>query len=316
MALSSLRGEIRGIISAPKELKGWRWRSSERGAWIKFMYIDGLVVKGGGALNGQGAPWWDCFQKSRCQRPRAVSFHACEHLKLRRVKLVNSPGGHISLNGCNGSIVSNIHLVAPGESPNTDGLGISGSSHVKVRNSIMEVGDDCITINGGSNMNISGIFCGPGHGISIGSLGKGGTYGAVEEIHVSNCTFTRTSNGARIKTWEGGFGYVRKITFEDIILKDVQYPVLINQYYTAFAATGGNKKAIKISDITYRNFRGTSYFEEAIKLMCDNVVGCTNLVLDNIKITSSNPKMKTRSSCSNAHGKSSASNIPQVSCLK
>ncbi|XP_054778465.1 probable polygalacturonase At3g15720 [Prosopis cineraria] len=175
-------------------------------------------------------------------------------------------------------------------------------------------GDDCVVINGGSYMNISGIFCGPGHGISIGSLGIGGSYGAVEEIHVRNCTFTRSSSGARIKTWEGGFGYVRKVIYEDIIPEDVQQPVLITQHYN-ISQTNGNKKAIKISDITYRNFKGTSAFEEEVKLECDNVVGCTNLVLDDIKITSSNPKMKTRATCTNAHGKSSATNIPQVSCL-
>ena len=37
---------------------------------------------------------------------------------------------------------------------------------------------------------------------SIGSLGKDGAYNTVEEVNVSNCTFTRTQNGARIKTWQ------------------------------------------------------------------------------------------------------------------
>ncbi|KAI9108588.1 hypothetical protein K1719_020472 [Acacia pycnantha] len=132
--------------------------------------------------------------------------------------------------------------------------------------------------------------CRPGHGISIGSLGIGGTYGAVEEVYVKSGTFTITSNGARIKTREGGYGYVRKVTFEDIIMKDVQHPVLIDQYDTAFHANG-NIKATKIDDITFRNFRGTSALPEAVKLIA---VGCTNLRLDNIKITSSDPKMKTK----------------------
>jgi len=36
---------------------------------------------------------------------------------------------------------------------------------------------------------------------SIGSLGKNGAHHTVEEIYVRNCTFNRTTNGARIKTW-------------------------------------------------------------------------------------------------------------------
>lgn len=114
---------------------------------------------------------------------------------------------------------------------------------------------------------------------------------------------------------QGGQGYVRKITFENIMLKDVQHPVLIDQHYSAYQLNS-NKNAIKISDITYRNFRGTSSMSEAVKLMCDNVVGCTNIVLDKIQITSSDPKTKTKATCLNAYGTSSASNVPIVSCLK
>jgi len=38
--------------------------------------------------------------------------------------------------------------------------------------------------------------------ISVGSLGRNGNYDTVEEVYVSNCSFTNTQNGARIKTWQ------------------------------------------------------------------------------------------------------------------
>lgn len=37
---------------------------------------------------------------------------------------------------------------------------------------------------------------------SIGSLGIGGGNHTVEEVHVRNCSFRGTTNGARIKTWK------------------------------------------------------------------------------------------------------------------
>jgi len=37
--------------------------------------------------------------------------------------------------------------------------------------------------------------------ISIGSLGKGNFFEEVEEVHVQNCSFTGSTNGARIKTF-------------------------------------------------------------------------------------------------------------------
>lgn len=96
------------------------------------------------------------------------------------------------------------------------------------------VGDDCIAVNDGSTfINATRVTCGPGHGIrfikilsqnmrvfvylyssrisykyefheliSVGSLGRNRTTEKVSDVHVRNCTFTGTTNGARIKTVE------------------------------------------------------------------------------------------------------------------
>ncbi|CAA7025426.1 unnamed protein product [Microthlaspi erraticum] len=78
---------------------------------------------------------------------------------------------------------------------NVAGLVLNGSGVLHPH------GDDCVAINGGSyNINISHVACGPGHGISIGSLGRGEFNETVENVKVTHCTFNGTSNGARIKT--------------------------------------------------------------------------------------------------------------------
>lgn len=67
------------------------------------------------------------------------------------------------------------------------------------------MGDDYISIETGtgtSNLNISSVSCGPGHGISIGRLGKNDSVAQVEQIQVTSCQFYNTLNGARIKTWQ------------------------------------------------------------------------------------------------------------------
>ena len=72
-------------------------------------------------------------------------------------------------------------------------------------------------------------------------------------------------------------------------------------------------KAVKVSDVTYRNVRGTSSCEDAVQLNCDATVGCTNIVLEGINITSAAGE-KTYASCKNARGTCSSC-IPNVSCL-
>lgn len=52
------------------------------------------------------------------------------------------------------------------------------------------MGDDYISIETGtgtSNLNISSVSCGPGHGISIGRLGKNDSVAQVEQIQVTSC---------------------------------------------------------------------------------------------------------------------------------
>ncbi|KAK2379467.1 putative polygalacturonase [Trifolium repens] len=127
-------------------------------------------------------------------------------------------------------------------------------------------GDDCIAINNGSSfINISGIFCGPGRSISAGSLGKDKKYATVEHVYVKNCTFNGTSNGARIKTYEGGSEYARNITYEDIIVVGVKHPVIIDQYYDP-RNIDNIGQAVQVSDVTYLNIHGTSIGKYAIIL--------------------------------------------------
>ncbi|KAI4317378.1 hypothetical protein L6164_025250 [Bauhinia variegata] len=306
---ATINVQLQGDLVAPQRVNAWKWQDNGRDTWIEFSDISGLVVNGGGKIDGQGASWWKCCSES----PTALYFHNCQNLQLSNLTHINSPKNHISINSCSSSHISNLHIFAPEDSPNTDGIDISASSNIIIENLEMKTGDDCIAINTESSfINITDVACGPGHGISIGSLGENGEYAKVEEIHVRNCSFTGTQNGVRIKTWEGGSGYARKITFEDIHLITAKNPVIIDQHYNPRNAA--RNSTVKVSEITYRRVHGTSAVENAIKLDCGNSIGCTNIVLEDINITSSVPGKNTYASCNNAHGRSSLS-TPNISCL-
>ncbi|KAM0947221.1 putative endo-polygalacturonase [Dioscorea sansibarensis] len=71
------------------------------------------------------------------------------------------------------------------------------------------------------------------HGCSIGSLGKGEVReDVVENVTVRNSMLTGTENGVRIKTWaKPSNGYVKAITFENILMRHVNNPIIIDQGY-------------------------------------------------------------------------------------
>ncbi|KAL2516584.1 putative polygalacturonase [Forsythia ovata] len=302
---------VSGMIIAPKKPE---WRGNKQlNAWLIFANINGLIVSGKGTINGQGSSWWP--QPCLNNPISAIIFRRCHGIRLSGLTHINSPGVHILITATNGALVSNLRVIAPYTSPNTDGIDVSSSTSVQIRNSFIGTGDDCIAISAGSsNVNISGITCAPGHGISIGALGHGG-YDVVENVRVTNCTLKNTLTGVRLKTWQGGKGYARKISFEGIKFVDVDNPIQIDQYYCPTRVNCQNfTSTVAISDVTYSGITGTSVAENVINLSCSQSVGCSNIKLDRVYITSSTPGKKVYANCVNAHGKSTHTK-PAVKCL-
>ncbi|CAA7061551.1 unnamed protein product [Microthlaspi erraticum] len=196
------------------------WSDPKSPMWISFSNVVGLSIIGLGTINGGGSPFWE-----------ALHINKCDNLKINGITSIDSPRHHISINSCNGAAISQINLFAPEDSPNTDGIDLR---------------DDCIAINTGSiNINITNINCGPGHGISVGSLGANGETATVSNVQVTHCTFNQTLNGARIKTWPGGQGYARNISFEDITLINSKNPIVIDQNYRDKGLLDGTEAIVK-----------------------------------------------------------------------
>ncbi|KAK0598222.1 hypothetical protein LWI29_032667 [Acer saccharum] len=250
--------QVQGNIVAPAETKEWEDEDDDN--WIVFSDVNGLSVTGNGHIDGEGETWWEQADKKRIIEDPL-------------------PRNHISIDGCNGVTISNLHITAPDTSPNTDGIDISRSLFVYIHDCFIGTGDDCVAIGGGSsNITIDRVSCGPGHGISVGSLGADGKTETVEDVLVKDCHFHGTTNGARIKTWQ--------------------------------------TEAVEVSDVSFTGVRGTSSTEEAIQFSCSESVGCTNIIVNDIQITSSVPGEITRSSCLDAHGFVSGPSFPPLDCLK
>lgn len=72
---------------------------------------------------------------------QAITFHRCKNLKVRNLMIVNSQKMHMQFTNCMRVVASHLQVIAPATSPNTDGIHISVSKGVQVKDSIIRTGD-------------------------------------------------------------------------------------------------------------------------------------------------------------------------------
>jgi len=179
-------------------------------------------------------------------------------------------------------------ITAPADSANTDGIHIGPSSGITITDIKIGTGDDCISLGDGSqDITITKVTCGPGHGISVGSLGRYKDEEPVSGITVTGCTITNAQNGVRIKTWPASpsAGSASGMHFEDITMINVDNPILIDQGYCPHGQCKAQvPSTIKISDVSFKNIRGSTNNVEAIKLACSKSVPCEKVNLQDIDL--------------------------------
>ncbi|KAF5465442.1 hypothetical protein F2P56_015452 [Juglans regia] len=293
--------QVIGTLKATTDIR--EYSSSE---WVLFQSINGLVITGSGTFDGQGGAVWkyDCKGNKNCvQLPSNIKFNKVTNGVLQGITSLNSKGVHVFITQCEDIRVRNIRVIAPGDSPNTDGIHVSHSNNVRINETIIMTGDDCVSmIQGATNVAITKLTCGPGHGISVGSLGKYRHEEDVRGIVVKNCTLTGTDNGVRIKTWPGSdSSSASGMLFQDIIMNNVKNPIIIDQRYCERSSKC--KKApsrVKISNVYYINIKGTSSSAVAVNLMCSKQFPCQDVHFYNIDLRYQRKGMGATATCTNA----------------
>ncbi|PSS05826.1 Exopolygalacturonase [Actinidia chinensis var. chinensis] len=287
--------------------------------WIGFQYVDGLVVKGGGYLDGQGPSAWpynDCSTNPNCKPlPTTMRFDFVSNSRVHHLRSINSKNSHFNLFACTNMNMSHIRISAPEDSPNTDGIHIGDSSNINVARAHIATGDDCIAmVSGSRDIHISGVSCGPGHGISIGSLGKSKyVKETVTGVTIVNCTLTGTQNGVRIKTWAPSSPSIASdLTFQYILMEDVNNPIIIDQQYCPQPNCNSNayNSEVQISNVTFKNIWGTSSSKVAVNIKCSGIAPCQNIKLVNINLSYNGLGGPAISSCSNVRGRSYGTQNP------
>ncbi|CAN0913031.1 unnamed protein product [Linum grandiflorum] len=244
-----IQAEIQGNLMAPGELPG--------DTWLAFRYIDNLHVFGNGILDAQGPLSWRKAKTPSFLRfsffMKSIRFDFDNNGLVEGLTSKDAKQFHIEVFGSKNYTLSNLKIQAPSDSPNTDGIHIGKSTQVTIQNSIIGTGDDCISIGDAvEQVTVTNVTCGPGHGISIGSLGKYPDEKSVKGVIVKNCTLSETNNGLRIKSWP------------DL------YPIA---------------SKVKISNVVFKNIKGTSKNPEAVFMNCSQLIPCDNIQMTDIDLT-------------------------------
>ncbi|XP_074581016.1 polygalacturonase-like [Curcuma longa] len=317
LGLAKFRGPCKYYVDGNLKRVDEVWPPHENN-WLLFIQIDGITVAGAGQIDGQGASWWACKEAKTCPFLAANSLVllGVTRAQVFGLSFINSAMMHVAVGESAGVRISNLNITAPAESPNTDGIHVERSRHVIITDCQISTGDDCISVSSGAlDVNISRIRCGPGHGLSIGSLGIEKSYATAEGIHVSNSTIFQTDNGVRIKTWQGGSGFARDISFTNINFRDVKNPIIIDQFYCPRGGCQNDTSAVQVSGVKFVGVKGSSTSDMAISLECSQISGCHDVTMEDVDIWHAGPGEQAQAFCFNAHGTKAKVVKPDVPCL-
>ncbi|KAL3499233.1 hypothetical protein ACH5RR_038326 [Cinchona calisaya] len=235
------------VIKATTDTRHWplidplpsygRGRERPGGRYMSFIHGDGLrdvIITGeNGTIDGQGEIWWNMWRSRTLQftRPNLIEFINSRSIIISNVIFQNSPFWNIHPVYCSNVVIKYVTILAPADSPNTDGIDPDSSSHVCIEDSYISTGDDLVAVKSGWDE--YGIAYGrPSHGITIrritGSSPFGGiaigseTSGGIEDVLAEHINLYNMGVGIYLKTNNGRGGIIRNITVSNVYMQNAR----------------------------------------------------------------------------------------------
>ncbi|CAF2060035.1 unnamed protein product [Brassica oleracea] len=164
-------------------------------------------------------------------------------------------------------LVKNLTILAPLDSPNTDGVDPDSSTNVCIEDCYIVTGDDLVSIKSGwdeygisyarpsSKIKINRVTgqTTSSSGIAIGSEMSGG----VSDIYIKDLHLFNSNTGIRIKTSPGRGGYVRNVHVSNVKFHNVQKAIRFTGKYGEHPDENFDPKALPVIEkITFENVNG------------------------------------------------------------
>ena len=259
----TLRLQKDAVLRAPSLRDGWPILAARDehgrmlGSWeglpdacfaapIHAVAAENLTIEGQGVLDGSGhkGDWWQWPKETRngARRPRGLHLVSCRNVKLFGFSIRNAASWTIHPQGCDDITAAGLSILAPHDSPNTDGFNPESCRNVTIAGVRFSVGDDCIAVKAGKRgpngeddhlaetrgVHVKHCMMERGHGgLVIGSEMSGG----VHDVTIEDCEMIGTDRGLRLKTRRGRGGSVTNIAMRRVLLNGVQTALSANAHY-------------------------------------------------------------------------------------
>ncbi len=247
---------IPGADGTQRPLGTWEGESRPMyAALLNGVDVTDVAVFGQGVLDGGGREggWWaDPKRADGPRRPRMVFLSHCRNVTLQGLTVRNSPAWNLHPHHSDDLRFLNLTVLAPSDSPNTDGFDPESCADVLAAGVRFSVGDDCIAVKAGKRamaerfpkpcerVEIAHCLMENGHGgVTVGSEMSGG----VRDVTVHHCLMRDTDRGLRIKTRRGRGGAVDGVTLRCVRMERVGAPFTLNGFY--FCDADGHSPAVQ-----------------------------------------------------------------------
>ncbi|WP_247004256.1 glycoside hydrolase family 28 protein [Halosolutus gelatinilyticus] len=247
-----------------------RWEGWDQVGFHPCLLVDGaenVSIAGRGTIDGNGQYWWEFYDAPESEIPEGLRERLAEfeerndkqddvssfthrpplfqvldsgNVSVSGVTLRNSPFWNTHVVYSENVTIHDVNIENPADAPNGDGIDIDSSRYVRISDTYINAGDDAICIKSGKNaegrevgepasqITVTNCTVEAGHGgVVIGSEMSGD----VRDVTVTNCTFTDTDRGVRIKTARDRGGVVEDLRFDNIVMRRIACPFVVNGYY-------------------------------------------------------------------------------------
>lgn len=262
----ALRSGVDLHLDAGAVLRGVAGQQHYRPAYMNWPYrfgeallgMDGVRhvrISGEGSIDGFGQQWWPQAQQARLTgekqtlaqgipasnglpRPWLIEIHRSADVRIEGVHIINAPMWNLVTRYSHDIDIRGVSILNPADSPNTDGIDVVASRHVRIRDSRISTGDDCIAIKSGLpgsrlpaeatvDVRIDHLWLGRGHGLSVGSE----TLFGIRGVDVRDVVFQGTDAGVRIKSGRDRGNRISDIHFRHLRMKGVGTAISVLAYY-------------------------------------------------------------------------------------